>query len=42
MPLVAETLLGGPQRFNDLIGHLPESPRTSSPSASSGWSGQGC
>jgi DNA-binding HxlR family transcriptional regulator len=41
-PLVAGSLLGGPQRFNDLLGQIPGSPRTFSPSASSGWSsGQG-
>jgi DNA-binding HxlR family transcriptional regulator len=40
--LVVEALLGGPQRFSDLLGQIPGSPRTSSPSASSGWSGTGC
>jgi DNA-binding HxlR family transcriptional regulator len=42
-PLVVEALLGGPQRFNDLPGQIPgDRRRTSSPSASSGWSGKGC
>ena len=40
--LVVEALLAGPQRFNDLLGQIPGIAATSSPSASSGWSGKGC
>jgi DNA-binding HxlR family transcriptional regulator len=40
--LLVEALLGGPQRFNDLLGQIPGIAATSSPSASSGWSGTGC
>jgi len=38
---VVEALLGGPQRFSDLLGQIPGIAPTSSPSAS-GWSGKGC
>jgi DNA-binding HxlR family transcriptional regulator len=40
--LVVEARLGGPQRFDDLLGQIPGSPRTPSAGASSGWSGKGC